>query len=332
MYSTSIHGFGAASEGRAGPESRFRSVIAIGVVIWIAVAAVLIGSNRPVFWGVSGLAVSSLSLAYYAQTLFVRRRLPRQPSEFWPAAAAIGTLALYQIVQILPLGDIAGAFTFQGLASAETVTSDTLSLVPGMTLLAFLQTAIYVALFILLVSLSANRSRAQLVARGLFLVVVMHAAYALIALTQLGDTLLLAPKIAYFGSATGTFINRNSFATFLAIGCTLGVSLTVRDAMRGGAAPWRASSSTALYVLGVVIIAATLVATQSRAGVFAGLCGATFSAALLVAPRMRLGRFLVIMGLSVSTLLAVLFLLYGDGLLTRLGAVGLVFGRPFGTL
>ncbi len=344
MQISSTHGFGAEADAHKARHSRVRTAIAVGVVAWVGLAAALIGSNWPIFWGISGLATGALSLAFYAHSLFGGRQLPRQLARFWPAVGAIAALGLYQLVQIVPLGAITGLPMLQVPAGAETLVSDTLSLAPNTTLLAFIRTATYAALFILLVQLTANRSRAQLVARGLFLVVALHAGYGLIALTQLGDTFLLAPKIAYLGSATGTFVNRNSFATFLAIGCTLGVSLTIQDAFRGGAAPWRINSGVLFDAMGVVVIGTTLVATQSRAGAFAGLCGTVFAAALLLAPRMRLGRFVTIIALSVPVLLVLLFFLHGEGLLDRLGAqglssnsrlelyrqvVGMIFTRPF---
>ena len=47
----------------------------------------------------------------------------------------------------------------------------------------------------------------------LLLVIIACGVYALISL-QSGDTILGLPKWAYLGSATGTFVNRNSFATW----------------------------------------------------------------------------------------------------------------------
>lgn len=88
----------------------------------------------------------------------------------------------------------------------------------------------------------------------------VNAIYALCALHMLGDIAPWGSKQAYLGSATGSFVSRNAYATFLAMGACVGVALGQR---RGQLAAW----------IGTVIILIALVQTQSRLGIGAGLLG-----------------------------------------------------------
>jgi len=54
----------------------------------------------------------------------------------------------------------------------------------------------------------------------------MHALLAMVFLILLGDCGILGGMTAYLGAATGSFINKNSFATFLGMGLIIGLART----------------------------------------------------------------------------------------------------------
>src|SRR5690606_36301189 len=118
-----------------------------------------------------------------------------------------------------------------------------LSLAPGSSLHNLIQFASYGLFFFLMLQAVSNRRRTVAVARAIFWIIAAHAIYGLVALTQLGDPLLFFEKWAYLGSATGTFVNRNAYATFLAFGLVLGTALAIRAAIfEKGAAHARADA------------------------------------------------------------------------------------------
>jgi len=168
---------------------------------------------------------------------------------------------------------------------------------------------------------AVNRSRARRLGLALFFVVVAHALYGLVALTLLGDPMLAFDKIIHKGFATGSFLNRNSYATFLAFGLVLGVLYGLRE--------WRAGDRQRLWLLpllvaGIGLILASLLASGSRMGLAAGLAGAASAVVLALAKagHTKEGggrwRWLLLFALPVVVGIGVL---YGANTLERLGAV-----------
>jgi O-antigen ligase len=102
-----------------------------------------------------------------------------------------------------------------------------------------------------------------------------------LSLTILGDSFFWGPKTAYLGSATGTFINRNSFATFMGMGLVLGVCVIFYGgvSMRGKSGRnislFRPGSIGILVqCLWLLAVLLALFATQSRMGIAASLVAA----------------------------------------------------------
>src|SRR5690606_38321648 len=121
----------------------------------------------------------------------------------------------------------------------------------------------YAMLFFLVAQVSVNPHRGRQMLRFLFWVTVAYAVYGLVSLTQLGDTLLGLDKWAYLGSATGTFVNRNSFATFLAFGIAMGVAIAIELAVPDPDRPASARAALGelvLVLVGLVFVFAALLA------------------------------------------------------------------------
>ena len=102
------------------------------------------------------------------------------------------------------------------------------------------------------------------------------------------ETIGIQPKTAYPGWLTGTFVNRNSAASFFAIGIVIATTLALRDYFR---LRERLSGSSRL--------AWALLVLSSRVSIYLGLAGVIFAALLLTGSRAGiasslLGTFLVI--------------------------------------
>ena len=112
----------------------------------------------------------------------------------------------------------------------------------------------------------------------------LTALLALASLTFFGDVLLFLPKDAYFGDATGVFVNRNSFATFAAFGAIMGVALIFGDDEDDAA---RSKLSRLLVRLGfnvapLALIGLALAFSHSRMGMFVAALGAGVVALIAV--------------------------------------------------
>ena len=136
-------------------------------------------------------------------------------------------LGAYMIVQILPLGALSS--TVSSIADPSVIIPlSTISLTPHDTFLALARWASYGLLFFMVMQITSNPQRARAFINLIYWAIVIHAVVGLLFLLQFGDTILGIPKWKYFGSAMGGFINRNSFATFLAFGSVLGINLDDR--------------------------------------------------------------------------------------------------------
>jgi O-antigen ligase len=228
-------------------------------------------------------------------------------------------------LQLVPVGSLIGAIEFQSTAH-QTFHSPYPSLTPGATLLALMRAVSYGLFLFLAVQVSRNARRRRRILVATFFLIGLHALYGLLALTQLGDTILFLEKWSYKGFATGTFLNRNSFATFLAIGLVIGVGLLLSDrcAAKKNSGTLRPSyGSGALLMLAVFcLIAAALLATQSRMGAFSAICGVGIAGALGMRKLRAAGGSFTALSLVLALFGTAVLLAYGAGLLSRLGIAG----------
>jgi O-antigen ligase len=175
----------------------------------------------------------------------------------------------------------------------------------------------------LVLQVSVNPDRRVRLVRIVLFVISAYALYGLLALTQFGDTILIFDKWAYLGSATGPFVNRNSFATYLAIGVVIAVSLLISEADRADgrrrhSSFWQMpSSDLALFSLCLALLLATLLATQSRMGIFAAGCG-VLTVLILAMRHAAARRWISALAALLVILGALLVWAYGSGFMGRL--------------
>lgn len=313
----------AAMSGRARVSSREHSLnVALAVVMagWLLLMPLPLGSARPAYWLINAVAVGAIGSWYWwsltrlgAGVRFGLRAVPLVALTY---LLLIGWIA----VQALPLG-VAPAVT---LADGQPLDWAAVSVAPDTTWLVLLQVLTYGGCFALIMQVAANRGRAQLLLELIFFGV---AAYALLGLVLLadGDTLLGLPKWAYQGSATGPFVNRNSFATFLAIGAAVGAALLTCSNTR--LLPHARWMRVALILAALLIIGTAIFATKSRMGAASAAVGVLVT--LLVGGiRAKWGalRWVAVAGATVASGGAMAWA-FGSGVLERLITVDDADGR-----
>ena len=280
-------------------------VLCWSLLLFLAWAPVPMGSNRALFWALNTFLVGAIGLAYFGW-LARHRTAPRIGlRQLAPLPLLFMLLCLYLVIQLIQ-------FPVPGL--------DPISMAPGATLWMLLRMLTYGMLFFLVLQATRNRERFRLFLDVMLAIGALHAAAGLIML-RMGDTYLGYEKWAYLGSATGTFVNRNSFATFMALNCCLGVAQLIRTLLDRRNEDFRGDYywlRLALITSAVMIIMAALVASQSRMGTLAaGIGAATTLFCALLATSRRKRTFMVAAALALAGGLAIIWL-YGEQLLGRM--------------
>lgn len=293
----------------------------------VAFTPLLLGSNRPLFWAINGgLAVL---VVLFLVTLAARRGLPE--ADWRPVAwglAGVAAVMAWMVIQAVPLsGAFPGLLAASGPA-AVAHTFRTISVDPAATLMALVRFATPVLLGFVALVVYLDRDGARRSSRLLDVVILVAGligAYGLYALHSGSGQPSLVAAPDYAGFLTGTFVNRNTAATYLAIAL---VASAARFLETVGAAPpaaprqrhgRRERSFGGLYIVAAAILATALFSTGSRAGMIAGLLG--LGVALVVGSRGLLrsgGRtWVVIVGAGIAVT-AVAFLAAGS-VLDRVG-------------
>lgn len=309
---------------------RLNTALSLALAALLVTAPIPAGSNRPVFWVLWGAVVAVMG-SIYAVAMIRSKSLPRFTLEQIPVLRTLSAIiVIYLAAQLVPFAPLLQAIGLPVSALFGSIASPAISVAPGMTALVLLQWATYMLFFYLALQVAVNRERAHWLLHAIFYIISAHAAYALLALAQLGDPMLIFEKWAYAGAATGTFVNKNSFATFVAFGLVTGLCLMLRDAearLRGrdnDPRVGRVTNWSAILINGVCLLtlATALIASQSKAGVFAAAIGC-LAALLVFAARRREGnrRGAILIALLILVAGIGVVALYGGGLLERVGSL-----------
>lgn len=250
-------------------QNRLNDWICRATLVIALLAPIPFGSNRPLPWMVWTFALTFLTLVYLGLYWFKSPEAPLRSLRLWPIYAAGATFIAFATYQALPVLSQSLPLP-QGLHIEFP--SNFISLSPSSTRMATIRICGYGVLFWLIYETASQSNNRRQMAWGMFAGVVLHAAWAMIALKLLNDTSLWGDKTAYLGAATGTFVNRNSLATFLGMGLILGLSLTLHRNSRTKRRS-NLNADTALSLMGLAIIAIALISTQSRMGVVATAIG-----------------------------------------------------------
>jgi O-antigen ligase len=141
------------------------------------------------------------------------------------------------------------------------------------------------AVFWLFLQLCRSPQRAHWTVQAVAIIGIAYAIYGIVALFVFPGTILWLTKHAYLDSVTSTFVNRNSYATYVGIGLVCALACTfsayVRSAIFVGRSALRravafvASSAGAAgwWLVGSFILSLALVRTGSRGGILASVAG-----------------------------------------------------------
>lgn len=302
--------------------SRLNSLVAIYVAASAIFVAIPVASNRPQLWMAWVALTAVITLVYLMLgAYFDRGRRLLSERQRWLFALGL-LIPAYALIQSVP--GLGGLVT--GTPLPEGLSPDTISILPGASQTGAIRFTGYILFALLSIEVASRPDRARRIGWWIFWGVVGHAIWALVALNLLGDIHIWgADKSDYLGAATGTFVNRNSFATFLGMGATLGVALiyerldnppTHEASIRTTLASDRLD--VVLVIVGLGLIGITLLSTQSRMGVFASGIGAvTCYTVMRVKAGVSLWRIFLSTAVIGTVVLVLLLAVYGQNLLWR---------------
>jgi O-antigen ligase len=244
------------------------------------------------------------------------------------AFAMVMGWALVQMLPIVspdlhhPLWDEAGRTLGANLAGA-------ISLSPGSGFQSLIRLATYGGVFWLALQIGGDRRRARLFIDFFILAGTLYAAYGI--LMEFGGTpkILWVNKQSHIGWVSGTFVNRNTFATYtgLALLCAVGAYLFnfIELARRGRKGRnqlvtfWNAALvQGAPRLASILILLSALLLSGSRGGIFASLAAlAIFLMLYGMVQSVRNRLFGLIAGALLATLL-ITTVLIGDRIFWRL--------------
>ncbi len=300
--------------GASGARTKLNNRLTILLCLVVFVAPVALGSNRPLSWATWAVVMGAISLVSAIVMARTTERFRIGLDRLRLESMLFAILLFYLVFQQLPLG-----FSHIPNEPGLDISAAQISVAPGATLLTTLRMLTFGLFTFWFLQAAANGDRRKRILDILLIIVVVHALYALVALFQLGDTILGADKWAYWGSATGTFVNRNSFATFLALGAGL-ASASLGGVLSSGRRDDRGGSAM-LYIVALVILLVTTIATNSRMGLLVWCVAATIPMVALLA-KTRIPRAGVGLALAGVTLAAIVILIYfGSTMIERLGGL-----------
>ena len=308
-----------------------RDILGTAFLVMIVLAPLPLGSNRPLWWSLLALAACVCLVAFAGLVLARRRQLSFSLNGMLaiilPATFAL-MWGLFQSCTDVPSVLHNPIWATASYALGRPI-AGAVSLDPHESITGVMRLTTYFAVFLLALQLGRERRFAD---RFLRWFVIAGVAYALYGLADhiLGfDRILWLKRWAYHGFLTSTFVNRNSYATFAALGLLCAAALllnTARDMFRGSR-PRRLqllalietlTGPATLPLAASLILGIALLQTGSRAGTFSAFAGLVVM--LIAAARaglLRSRQALVVIALLVGS--GVLFIaITGTAVVDRL--------------
>ena len=304
-------------------------------ILGVAWAPLWLGSNREIAWLINAGYFGTLALLLEATLLVGRRAHPVAIKRLAFPAVIFAFTCVWILIQAstwIPTW-LENSIYQYGRETYGIDLPGSISINRELTYVALLRLLTEGAVFWLFLQLCRSTERAHWTVQAVAIIGMAYAVYGIVAFFVFPGTILWFPKEAYLDSVTSTFINRNSYATYVGIGLVCAVACTFsayvrsanfvgRSALRRAVAFVASTAGTAgWWLVGSFILSLALVRTGSRGGILAGVAGLI---ALILMTGLR-GRNATAAMASLFALLAtgVGIFVFGDFLAGRLLALGL---------
>lgn len=295
-----------------------------GTLLAVLGSSIILGANRPVLWTFLALAVLVL---FTAQGLLTLLQPPAPAlSRALPYIMAYGAVLLWAVLQaILP---VSGMWAHPAWSEVTEIvgpegTAPRISADPGRGGHFVLRLACYGAVAWLLAASALRTKRAWAYLRAIAGFSALLAAYG-IAMVTLGMEAAIGVDRPVPAYVTATFVNRNSYAFYGAMGLIVNLALLVNFFARHTSADSERDVARTLieaffsgawvYAVGVILCGVAVAMTESRAGAGAAAAGVLV---FLLARGWRRRQTIVPLLTVPLPLLAYVALSFGSGTLER---------------
>ena len=317
-----------AAAGARRAHAVFGTILTVGLILVLALAPLPMGSVYPWAWSVLVLASGALLVVAAIYNLIEPPASSAVASLRIPLVLA-ATVAAWICFQQMPvtLHDWNATLWDQAASALGEPVTRSISVVRERSLGHLLRLLCYTSVFLAAWTVARHSRGAAILLQGISCIGVAYSLYGLLVYFAGNRTILWYPKWAYQYDLTGSFVNRNSFATFLGLGLlsTLGLLAQIlRERVDGPS--WRVlmrSSLEAIFrhgawvVLFIAITSSALLLTHSRGGTVAAMLGAmAMVVAIFAAPSLRGPWQWPIAGL-IGAGAIVMIVVAGSGLLAR---------------
>lgn len=304
----------------------FTKITFLGLCAIIVLSPLPFGSARPMAWDFLGISVASLLLLNLP---FGSQELQPFRKDLLTPAILFSVVLLFIIVQITPFTPTSWHNPLWQQTS-ETLQQDISGSIAanrqaGATGLMHLLS--YGGVFFLSFVFSRNNIFARFIIKLITICGAGYAAYGLLVYWTGNTTILWFEKTAYPGDLTGTFVNRNSFATFLGLCFITALSQLFISFSRLSLYGDRRHRTYILLeflsdrwwlFLALFLIATGLILTHSRGGFLSTLAG-TLSLIVTLTMSRKEGRFKHLSLICLPLALVIIaFIISGEATLERL--------------
>jgi hypothetical protein len=302
-----------ASHVAAAGRWQFRLLIAL-----VLLAPIPLGCVYPLASAVLAAATAALMLWNGLAGLLPRQRegcvFPNARPAFWPIAAPFLAAAFWAAVQASPSTPVAWHHPLwaQAADALGAALPGAVSIDPFETLSALMRLLSYGGVFWLSWRLCRTPGRAETALLSMAAAGGIYAAYALFSVFSGTDLVLWYPKTVYSGMASGTFFNRNTYATYAGLGLICVSVLTARAflAHASGAAVASGTRRLRWWLLPAwMLLATALLLSASRGGLISAVAGlvaaaGVFSASPAASRRSRaaVAALLLLLGIAFAAL------------------------------
>ncbi len=315
---------------RAGQDRFAERAIFAGLLMLLAIAPLPFGSDRPWAWSFVAMVVGALLLAWGVFAAFSRDHQPASIRPILPAVVLFLLVVAWAAAQTASL--VPASWRHELWAETESVLGTALaapvSLDPHQTWTAVMRLLAYGGIFLLTFQLCMSANRSERLVRMLIVMTLAYAGYGLLVEAADLKTVLWYAK-ADPGNLSSTFLYRNAFATYAALGLLCALAMLFRPSMRRGDldAGWRfATRAVGDYffarrwtmMLACSILFVAILMTRSRAGLGVTVIGACIFLAIMAWTRRRrryVFASIAVIGIASAAMLA----MGGGGTMSRMG-------------
>jgi len=246
-----------------------------------------LGSNREIAWLINAGYFGTLVVLLEAVLLVGRRAHPVAIKRVAYPAVIFALTCVWILIQANTWGPVwlENSIYQYGRETLGIDLPGSITINRALTYIALLRLLTAGAVFWLFLQLCRSPQRAHWTIQAVAIIGMAYAIYGIVAFFVFPGTILWLTKYAYLDSLTSTFINRNSYATYVGIGLVCALACTfsayVRSANFVGRSTLRravafvASSAgpAGWWLVGSFVLSLALVRTGSRGGILACVTG-----------------------------------------------------------